>query len=306
MLGMPDAGQCRAFEAWRRESDAHDEAYRQVSAAYARAQAFAGRPELLALRHEAIARATLVRGPAHVKRKLIAASLLFAAAAPLAAWGVHRWAPAPASLIDESFRTDIGQQADVTLPDGSTVTLDTASRLRVVYGKSERRVLLEGQGWFDVKPSASPFVIVASDRTITADAGRFDIRTDPGGLDVFAAAGRLAIGTGGGATVPVPAGKLLAVRGETASLRSVGDPLTITGWRQGLLQFDDLRLADAAAELNRYRRQPIRIADARAGALRISGSFRTAETPAFVDALTTGFPLRVKTSSDAGIVIASR
>jgi transmembrane sensor len=307
MRDAPDARLRRAFEAWRRESDVHDTAYRSVAAAHDQAQALAGRPEMLALRHEAATRAALVRGPVHVKRKVIVASLLFVAAAPLAAWGVERWAaPHAVPAIGERFRTDIGQQADITLPDGSTVTLDTASRLQVSYSDGERRVMLNGQGWFDVKPSARPFVIVAGDRTVTADAGLFDIRADPGTLRAFAAAGQLAIGTGGGSTVPVTAGKLLAVQGETAALRSVGDPLTITGWRQGLLQFDDLRLADAATELNRYRRQPIRIADARAGALRISGSFRTAETPAFVDALTTGFPLRVQKTSDAGIVIASR
>ena len=59
-------------------------------------------------------------------------------------------------------------------------------------------------------------------------------------------------------------------------------------------------------ELNRYRRQPIRVAGERAAALRISGSFRTAETSAFVDALTSGFPVRAKQDGRAGIVIAAR
>jgi transmembrane sensor len=59
-------------------------------------------------------------------------------------------------------------------------------------------------------------------------------------------------------------------------------------------------------ELNRYRRQAIGIADAQAGALRISGSFRTAETPAFVDALKAGFPVRVRQGQDTGPTIASR
>jgi transmembrane sensor len=99
---------------------------------------------------------------------------------------------------------------------------------------------------------------------------------------------------------------LLTIRGDEAAIRRLEDPVTFTGWRNGMLLFDDVPLAAAVGELNRYRRQPINVADTVVGALRISGSFRTAETPAFVDALKRGFPVRVIQKEDAGVIIASR
>ena len=148
-------------------------------------------------------------------------------------------------------------------------------------------------------------MIKAADRSFSAGPGRFDVRTDPGQVQAYAASGILSLASGS-SSIALGDGKLLTVRGEEASIRRLDRPAAFTGWRNGMLLFDDLPLAAAVSELNRYRRQPIGIADANAGALRISGSFRTAETPAFTDALRQGFPVRVIQKEDAGLVIASR
>lgn len=308
MLGAPGDALCRAFEAWRLSSEDHARAYERVCSAHDQAEALSGEQAMLALRHEAVTRAMLVRRPARIKRRAIAAGVLLLATAPLAALGISGWSPfAAAPITEEGFRTDVGQQAEVTLPDGSTVTLDTASRLRVLFSGQERRVVLDGQGWFDLKPSSRPFVIVAADRTLTTNTGRFDVRTDPGQVRAFAADGSLSIGAGAdGASIALDPGRLIAIAGSDASIRRLDNPAAFTGWRTGMLQFDDVRLADAVGELNRYRRTPIRVEGNRAANMRISGSFHTAETPAFVNALTSGFPIRVTRDSGAAIVVASR
>jgi len=294
-----------AFEAWRCMSADHAAAYARVSAARDAAQALAEEPALLSLRQQTLARAALAPKPLLSKRKAIAAAVLLLAGAPLAALGIHAWSPKTEQPTGETFRTGIGQQADVTLPDGSTVTLDTASRLEVRYDGDARRVLLDGQGWFRLKPSDKPFLITAGGHSFTAGTGSFDVRTDPGQVRAFAADGTLAL-SGGDSSVALATGNLLAARGNDVTIRRLDDPASFTGWRTGLLQFDDVPVAQAANELNRYRRRPIRIADSRAASLRVSGAFRTAETPAFVDALTSGFPVRVKQDSSEDVVIASR
>jgi transmembrane sensor len=305
-MRAPSDATCAAFEAWRRASADHAAAYDRVRAARADAQALAEQPALLSLRQQTLARTMLGRKPVRIKPKAVAAAVLLLAGAPLAALGIHAWAPQkPEQATGETFRTGIGQQADVILPDGSTVTLDTASRLEVRYTGDERRVLLDGQGWFRLKPSAKPFRIAAGGHSFTANQGSFDVRTDPDQVRAFAADGTLAL-AGGDSSVTLDPNHLLTARGNDVLIRPLGDPASFTGWRTGLLQFDDVSLAEAAGELNRYRHRPIRIADNRAAALRVSGAFRTAETPAFVDALGTGFPVRVKQDSNGGTVIASR
>lgn len=306
MRNAPDAGTCQGFDAWLGASDAHVDAYDCVCAAQRDAAALANETALLALRHEAIKRAMLAPPGRRLRKGAIAAGLLLFAAAPLAALGYEQWfaRPAPAPF-EHTFRTAIGQQTDVALPDGSTVRLDTNSQLRVVFTARERRVVLDGQGWFEVKDAPRPFLIKAADRELNATPGRFDVRTDPGQVRAFADSGTLSLAAGS-SSIALGDGKLLTVRGEEASIRRLQEPTSFTGWRNGMLLFDDVPLAAAVGELNRYRRQAIGIADAQAAALRISGSFRTAETPAFVDALKAGFPVRVRQGQDTGPTIASR
>ncbi len=305
MLAPSDATRA-AFEAWRRAHTDHAVAYDRVSTAQATAQTLAEQPALLSLRQQTLARTMLRRQPVWIRPKAVAAAVLLLAGAPLAALGIQAWAPHKAEQpTGETFRTGIGQQADVTLPDGSTVTLDTASRLEVRYTGEERRVLLDGQGWFRLKSSDKPFRIVAGGHSFVTDEGLFDVRADPGQVRAFAAQGRLTL-AGDDSSVMLDQGRLLSVRGNDVLVRTLDDPARFTGWRDGLLQFDDVPLAEAAGELNRYRHRPIRIADDRAAGLRVSGAFHTAETPAFVDALASGFPVRVKQDSSEDIVIASR
>ncbi|WP_454885995.1 FecR family protein [Sphingomonas oryzagri] len=305
MLDANDATRA-AFAAWRCMSADHAEAYARVSAARDAAQTLGEQPALLSLRQQTLARTMLVRKAPRVPSRAMAAAALLLAGAPLAALGIHAWMPQRTEQAGtRTFRTGVGQQADVTLPDGSVVTLDTASRLDVSYSGGERHLHLEGQGFFQLRPSDEPVLISAGGHDFSAGQGQFDLRSDPGQVRAFAAQGQLAL-TSGDASVTVEPGHLLAAQGSDVLIRPLDNPASITGWRHGLLQFDNLTLADAASELNRYRRRPIRIADNHAAALRVSGAFHTAETPAFVDALTSGFPVRVKQDSSEEVVIASR
>jgi transmembrane sensor len=303
-------GEARAFEAWRAVDPEHDLAYRQVSATRDAAASLADDPALLALRHETLARATLGRKPRfRVGGRTVAAGVLLCVGAPLAALGIKALSPVAVDRpVGETFRTGIGQRADVTLPDGSRVTLDTSSGLQVLFDGSQRKVRLEGQGWFDLKPSQAPFVIAANGLEMTTDAGTFDVRADRGLVRAYAVDGTIALAgrADQGGTIAAPAGHMLAVQADEVAIRKLADPLTFTGWHSGLLQFDNVPVMAAAHELNRYRRRPIRIADGGVADMRISGAFKPAETPAFVDALTTGFPVRVKQDDKTGIVIAAR
>lgn len=305
---LEQAGDARraAFEAWRGASADHAGAFDRVQAAHDRAQALAEQGPLLALRQQTLARTMLAGRSRALRWRIATAGALMLAGAPLAAYGIHAWiAPRAPHATFETFRTGIGQQADVTLADGSIVTLDTASTLKVRLGEGVRQVTLDGQGWFRIKPGDTPFRISAGGRDFIAREGIFDVRTDADRVRAFAATGYLTL-EGDASPVALAPGRLLAVRDSDVVIRTLDDPASFTGWRTGLLQFNDVPLAQAAAELNRYRSRPIRIADNRAAELRVSGAFHTAETPAFADALAAGFPVHVKQDSSGGVVVASR
>ncbi|WP_267387242.1 FecR domain-containing protein [Sphingomonas sp. GC_Shp_3] len=304
-LPQASAGERAAFVAWRAANPAHGAAYDRVQAALEGAQALAEEGPLLALRQQTLARTMLAGRSRRPRWGMMAAGALVLVGAPLAAFGIRAWTTPAPQVVTRTFRTGIGQQADVTLPDGSMVTLDTDSALTVWYGGTARAASLSGQGWFRIRPDDAPFRISAGGRDFATRAGTFDVRTDPGRVRAFANTGQLTLESDDSAVALAP-GKLLAVQGSDVVIRTLDDPVAFTGWRSGHLQFADTPLSEAVGEFNRYRTHPIRLADDRAGALRISGAFRTTGASAFVGALATGFPVRVEQDARDGIVISAR
>lgn len=248
----------------------------------------------------------LARPPRRIRWRVAAVGAVVLASAPLAAYGIRAWtAPAVVEPAPQRFRSAIGQQRDLTLPDGSRVTLDTASTLTVGRARGALALTLDGQAWFALRPGQTLFEIHAGGRRFVTRAGSFDVRTDADQVRAYATTGSLTL-VGDGSAVALAPGRLLAVRGSDVVIRAPRDPASITGWRDGQLRLDDVPLAEAVREFNRYRLRPIRLGDAPVAALRVSGVFQTRDAPAFVNALAAGFPVRVKQNDDAGIVLGSR
>jgi len=107
--------------------------------------------------------------------------------------------------------------------------------------------------------------------------------------------------------VLLPAGSV-ARAGEAGVLvqkESPGEVDEALSWRQGILVFRDMTLADAVAEFNRYNTRQIRIEDPTVAGLRIAGNFRATNVDAFVRLLEHGYPLRVE-QGDSQVVLKAR
>jgi transmembrane sensor len=202
-------------------------------------------------------------------------------------------APQPAAIVHVSA---IGEQRLVELPDGSSVFLNTASRIEVAYSPSERLVVLSGgQAFFEVIPGARPFIVEAAGIRTQAVGTAFDIRIRDTGPEITLVDGRLEVTSPSlpGAAIAMQAGyRLSLIEGRASALDKV-DPDLVLSWRSGVLQFTDMPLADAAAELNRYSSTQILIEDAVLGAQRLSGAFPAGEPEQFASAVAMFLPVRV-------------
>ena len=105
-----------------------------------------------------------VRALRRRRRSVVVAATTAPVVAVLLVLGL-RMAPPPAAVAPspQLFATRAGERATATLADGTTVRLNGATRLQVVYttaGRSAR--LLAGQAFFDVRHDAArPFVVRA-------------------------------------------------------------------------------------------------------------------------------------------------
>ena len=303
------------FERWRAMSPAHGLAFAEIEAAHAEARAAADSGAMLALRHEALSRFIMprVRG----KRRFaiggaIAASLV-AVAGTWAFTGLSQnKAEEAASATAPVFRTAIGERLTVALPDGSSATLNTASRLQLAYSSGERRLILQqGQALFRVaKGQARPFIVQALDRIVTAHGTLFDVRIEPDKkVKVALLEGEVSVASAYATASPAmqlrPKDVLVASTNHVEVSREAEIEKEIS-WREGLIIFEDESLADAVAEVNRYVRNPIVLQDERLRQIRVSGAFRAGETAAFVEALQLSFPVRVAKRDNDQIVLAYR
>ena len=224
----------------------------------------------------------------------------FAAAVCLATAAVAGWIAW--SHQGTSYRTAIGGIAAISMKDGSTVTLNTNSDIRVALSETERRVDLEkGEAFFEVaKDPNRPFVVRVGDQRVIAVGTKFSVRREPNHVRVIVTEGRVrvqdsepshpaeaALVSAGGVAVAGVAGVLV----QDKSLPDAEEGLS---WRQGIVVFRETLLSDAVAEFNRYNTRQIYIEDPALGSMRIGGHFRTHNAEGFVRLLADAFPIRVE------------
>lgn len=271
--------------------------------------------EPLAARAPSDALSRLVFAPRAPQRRrrtplLAATAALLLVAAGIGAFGWNRYAVTERA----QYASRLGQLEPVALSDGSKATLSSDSRIAVALSHARRQIALErGEAYFEVaKDPGRPFVVDTGTRRAVAVGTRFAVRRDGATTRVVVTEGtvRLESDAADGHATPttlLPAGSIAIAGPDGVLVRSVpvADAEQALDWRGGLLTFHDTALSDAVAEFNRYNARKLVVADARAGALRVAGTFQWANAEGFVRLLERGFPVKAEQRADA-VVLHSR
>lgn len=326
----PDPHTRDAFEAWRAQSRDHAAAFERVQAAHALAASLALTVEMQALRHETLARRvdTNLRRSRRHRGWSIAASLF--GAAVLGVLILSSQLPWNAAVDSRQaaatniYQTGVGQRAVVTLDDGSVITLNTDSRVSAHYRPGLRAVTLErGQALFKVaKDKNRPFVVSAAGREVTALGTEFDVYLSKRAFEVTLLEGRVTVTREPApdtASAAKPAGRdraavlaelrpgqqFVALAKARPQVRAT-DVKRVVSWRHGQIVFENERLEDAIAEMNRYSRRQVVLDDEHLASLKISGAFNTGDTGTFVEALSAYFPIEHSAAQGDTIVLKPR
>ncbi|WP_422085214.1 FecR family protein [Variovorax sp.] len=238
----------------------------------------------------------------------IAASMLIAAAG--CSWLGWKYTQ---DWQSEHYATAVGARQSVSLPDGSVLTLNTATHLRTVVNANGRKVWLEdGEAYFDIAhDKAHPFVVIAGDRRITVLGTRFVVRREGEQVNVVVEEGRVQIASTGndrGTDKSAKSSEPTVLVRNQAAVASANNVLVMSkapkqiddelSWRKGKLVFDQTSLGDAAAQFNRYNTRKLVIADPALARIRIGGSFDANNMGGFVALLKQGFGLSVQESGN--------
>ncbi len=214
--------------------------------------------------------------------------------------------------LDPAWRTEdlqaaIGPPQHLQLADGSRVTLDSGSHLRIEHRLRSRQLeLVQGQAQFSVVHGDTPFIVRSQSVRIRDIGTVFDVRSDSRGVAVGVIEGAVDV-----SRADRPAQRLVAGQQLLADAQQMGQPHSVdlgqlTAWQHGKLRFDGAPLAEVVVDLQRYRQPPIRVADARAGALRLSGEYDSSAVETLIQLLPGILPVRMVEGRDGNVVLSGK
>lgn len=201
----------------------------------------------------------------------------------------------------EDMRTLVGQQANYTLKDGTHVALNTDSVLVVEQHLYSRRLhLKQGEALFTVEHGWRPLTVYANQTQVRDIGTIFNVRNTAQGAVVTVVEGSVEVRTAHAQRILT---RDISVTTQGGMISESRCSAANIAWQQGRLLFDGTPLADVVAELQRYHRGQIKIADATVAQYRLSGEYDINGIDALLDTLPEIMPLRVERLADATVVI---
>ena len=212
------------------------------------------------------------------------------------------------------LETAIGGFQEMTLSDGSTVKLNTASQLEVDFDKSHRRIrLLKGEALFDVaKNPYRPFIVYADDKIVRAIGTAFAVRWTDGDLSVTVSEGKVQFAPVTADVAPISI-KSQGSESEAVTIVSVETPLYLQegqklsipddrsptlvagvterylqselAWQSGLWDFADRPLTEVIEEVRRFTEMKIEYSETELQGMKFTGMFWTNNVVALLEGL---------------------
>lgn len=227
-----------------------------------------------------------------------AAALVAGVAALILGWPAGWW-------TDPAVTTVKGELRQLPLPDGSSVTLNTATAIQTRFDARQRFVeLVRGEALFDVaKDPQRPFKVQAGELTVKAIGTSFTVRRMPGhAVQVTVREGVVEI-LHPSATRPLRAAhnQLVTLSAESGAASRVLVKQSVSAqqvartllWREGLVAFEGSTLAQAAAEFERYSDGRIIVVEPELAGQSITGLFAINNPAGFARAAAAAVGARV-------------
>jgi len=243
-----------------------------------------------------------------------------------------------------TYATKTGEQKTISLPDGSTLHLDTETVLSIKFTRKLRYVeMTTGRSLFSVAhDSKRPFVVSVGQIVVQAIGTQFNIyKEETGKVSVSVTEGQVKVSLKKEAEMPK--NKIVSknlIKKETSSKKlltkktirqsdfpneilATGQKIIINEpdadyeikpvdieltkeWKEGRLSFYKAPLAEVIEEINRYLDKKIYIEDKRLNDLDISLTFKIAHRHNFVNVLEKAMSIKSRTTFDGKIFISKK
>jgi transmembrane sensor len=221
------------------------------------------------------------------------------------------------------YITAIGERREVTLPDNSSIMMNTGTRMGVDYSLRSRDVSIQyGEASFDVMHEPDrPFTVHAGKRDFQAVGTRFNVRVlSPENVELTVTDGMVKVlyarpvmpESAALRRLPLSYGEETIGALETAlvepgyqSIRKLeaGELEALVAWQRGMLLFEREPLESVLAEVDRYTTTKFVLADENLRSVRVSGYFRAGDVDSLLLALRKDFKIDSKRDPQGRVVL---
>lgn len=161
-------------------------------------------------------------------------------------WGYHH------------YTVPYGQTSVLTLADGSTVTLNAHSALRVPrfgFGQTDREVWLTGEGYFSVArlPRKQRFVVHTNALDVQVLGTRFNVDTRRGRTEVVLSEGKVKLVAPKTRPLTMKPGESVVLADRDTLFRRLAlEPTARLAWQQHRLVFNETPLSQVARQIEEF------------------------------------------------------
>ena len=210
----------------------------------------------------------------------------------------------------EQYSSALGERRVLDLSDGSRVVLDSGTQVEVSWHLRSRRVALNsGQALFDVSKTLwRPFQVDAGAARVTVLGTLFNVAREENAVHVALVRGSVNVQS---ITDPaqqqrlIPGQQLAVLDGQLQPTRNADLP-GVLAWQERKLVFSRTPLAQAIAQIQRYRQAPIRLEDPALAQLPVSGVFNTDNVEDLLDLFPHILPLTMARDADGTLHITHK
>ncbi|WP_222619511.1 FecR domain-containing protein [Undibacterium hunanense] len=304
MSGEMTEADNQRWQAWRDAHPDHNRAWQHIEGVmgrFGKLQASAAYKSLSPYAAE-----TMADSDTHASRRKAMKILLYLGGTGVA--GLFTSQTQTWQQLAADYHTGVGEKREISLADGTRITLNTASSINVSFDGKRRLVrLVAGEIMIvtgHINANERPFVIASNDGNICALGTQFTVRQyeDHTAVTVLEHAVEITPeGTPGSSQVVRTGQGVSFTRHGFGKLKSTDEQAA--AWVRGQIIADDMRLADFVADLGRYRKGVLRC-DPAVADLRLSAVLPLKDVESILNMLPNSLPVKVMSFTRFWVTIA--
>ncbi|MBL8500277.1 MAG: FecR domain-containing protein [Nitrosomonas sp.] len=214
------------------------------------------------------------------------------------------------SRIEDVIITAIGERERIVLADGTTIDINTGTKLRLAaYGFTRKVTIEHGEALFKIGAERFRAFEVHAGGGVIRDIGTlFNVARDHDKTTVAVLEGavEIALDAQNKKVKTIHNGQQLSYTQRELSDISRADIETVTAWRNNRLIFRDTLLSEAVRQINRYHARPITLGETRLNTLKVSGEFNSADRAGLIQSLKALFPLQSIEQDEMTVLLSEK